>query len=109
MDNSISSSYLEEDNCWDVKLFGEFDIFNSNELKNKLNELANEKNIDLSLDCENLKFMDSTAIGSLVAVLKNVKSYEGSVILRNLKPNLLKLFRITDLDKVFVIEGDTNG
>jgi len=50
--------------------------------------------------------MDSTSIGALVSVLKNVKTYGGKVVLKKLRPNLLKLFRITNLDKVFEIGGE---
>ncbi|MDR2904203.1 MAG: STAS domain-containing protein, partial [Clostridiales bacterium] len=87
---------------------GEIDIFNSNNFKEKLLALAAENPRDLRIDCANLKYMDSTALGALVAVLKNVKLYDGTVFLSNLKPNLTKLFKITNLDKVFIIEGDTN-
>lgn len=109
MDYAITSSYNQEGNYWNVALFGEYDIFNSSELKKTLIELTKEKNLDLHLDCAKVTFMDSTALGSLVAVLKNVKAYEGTIVLKNLKPNLYKLFKITNLDRVFEIAGDVNG
>ena len=106
MDYNISHFYNEADNIWEVTLSGEFDIFNSTSLKSELNELIDKKHADLMLDCAGLDYMDSTAIGSLVAVLKHVKTYGGKVVLTGLKPNLLKLFRITSLNKVFEIEGE---
>ena len=108
MDYGISHAYDEEKKAWDVKLTGEFDIFSSPNLKDGLNELVTSKNADLVLDCSALDYLDSTAIGTLVAVLKNVKVYGGKVVLLGLKPNLLKLFRITSLNKVFEIEGEPN-
>ena len=108
MDYGISHEFCEANNCWEVKLSGEFDIFNSTNLKSELGQLTEQKNVDLVLDCAELDYMDSTAIGSLVSVLKNVKTYGGKVVLKNLKPNLLKLFRITSLNKVFEIEGEPN-
>ncbi|MDR2903143.1 MAG: STAS domain-containing protein [Clostridiales bacterium] len=108
MDYTFNHEFNDARNCWDIKVAGEIDIFNSNEFKEKLLTLAAEKPRDLRIDCSNLKYMDSTALGALVAVLKNVKLYDGTVFLLNLKPNLTKLFKITNLDKVFIIEGDTN-
>jgi len=108
MDYGITYEYDEEKKSWDVKLSGEFDIFNAMNLKTELNALVDQKNADLILDCSALAYMDSTAIGSLVAVLKNVKVYEGKVVLKGLKQNMLKLFRITNLNKVFEIEGESN-
>ena len=106
MDFSMDTLYDEPNNRWMVALKGEVDIFNSQDMKTRLNGLLQERQIDLYLDCKDLEYLDSTALGSLVGVLKNVKDYEGEMHLMSIRPNLLKLFRITNLDKVFVIEGD---
>ena len=108
MDQNITHEYDEEKKSWFVKLTGEFDIFNAASLKSELNGLADKTNADIVLECSELDYLDSTSIGSLVSVLKNVKSYGGRVIIRGLKQNLLKLFRITNLNKVFEIEGESD-
>jgi len=108
LDNEITHVYNDENDVWDVKLTGEFDIFNSSVLKDALNTIIGEKKASLCIDCESLHYMDSTSIGVLVSVLKNVKTYDGAVALKNLKPNLVKLFRITNLNKVFEIEGEAD-
>lgn len=108
MDFRIESVYDEAKNRWCASLFGEVDVFNSVDMKKKLVELINEKNIDLYVNCRSLEYIDSTALGALVAVLKSVKSYGGEMHLLNVKPNLCKLFQITNLDKVFILEGDVN-
>ena len=108
MDYDISYAYSGETDEWEVKLSGEFDIFNSDNLKAELNGLIGQKNISMVIDCFELSFMDSTAIGSLVAVFKNMNTYGGKIALKNLKPNLMKLFRITSLDSVFEIEGESD-
>ena len=108
MDYALDSVFDQDKKCWAVTIFGEVDIFNSAEMKKSLTELINQKNTDMVLDCKYLDYIDSTALGALVGVLKNVKSYGGSIYLRNVKPSLCKLFRITNLDKVFLIEGDVS-
>ena len=44
----------------------------------------------------------------LVALLKKVKAFSGKVSLKNLMPNVNKVIKITNLDKLFIIEGDVN-
>ena len=108
MDYSIEYKYVEEKKYWQVKVFGEIDIFSSQEFKSNLVELLNECVADLRIDCSELNYMDSTALGSLVGALKNVKALNRELYLHNVKPNLKKLFKITNLDKAFLIEGDDN-
>ncbi len=109
MEFSIGSNFDSEKNGWDVEMDGEIDIFNSEQLKSTLIGLMNDKGKNLYLNCEKLTFIDSTALGALVGVLKNVKQSGGDIFINNLKPNLLKLFRITNLDKVFIIGVNENA
>ncbi|MDR1639136.1 MAG: STAS domain-containing protein [Clostridiales bacterium] len=108
MDYVLDSAFDQENKCWSVSIVGEVDIFNSQDMKKSLTDLIKQKNTDMVLDCKYLDYIDSTALGALVGVLKNVKSYGGSIKLRNVKPSLSKLFKITNLDKVFIMEGDVN-
>lgn len=106
MDLSISNNYKAENNLWEVNVKGEIDIFNSQEFKTSLLELLEQKQAGIAIDCDELSYIDSTGLGALVAVLKKTKEFGGEVSLYNVKPKLYKLFRITNLDKVFKIEGE---
>lgn len=109
MDYSIDSLFNTDNNYWDVTISGEVDIFSSQELKIYLVGLLEQKEANIYIDCANLYYMDSTALGALVGVLKNVKACGFNMYLRNVKPNLQKIFKITNLDKVFILEeGDTD-
>lgn len=105
MDIIISHRFDEDKRCWDVAVGGEIDIFNSADFKNSLLEMLAQHPGDLTLDCDKLEYIDSTALGALVTVLKHVKSNGGQMYLKKIRPNLTKLFKITNLDKVFIIEG----
>lgn len=105
MDFIMSHHFDQDKRCWEVALSGEIDIFNSTEFKNQLLELLAQNPGDLVLDCDKLEYIDSTALGVLVTVLKHVKSSGGQMHLKKIRPNLTKLFKITSLDKVFIIEG----
>jgi anti-sigma B factor antagonist len=105
MDYTMERAFDEEGGCWRVALSGELDIFNSAELKTELTALLDERPGDLFINCEGLGFIDSTALGALVSVFKRVKSGEKELHLTALKPNVLKLFRITNLDKIMNVQG----
>lgn len=108
MELTIDSNFDSSSNSWLVKINGEIDLFNSNDMKSKLLSLLGEKQANLIIDCKNLEYIDSTALGALVAVLKNAKEYGCDVILKDVRPNIEKLFRITNLDKVFGLDGGKN-
>jgi anti-sigma B factor antagonist len=104
MDYAITSAYNEREQRLDVTLTGEVDIFNSADLKKSLTELLAKHDAHLYLHCAKLSYIDSTALGALVAVMKTVKSNGREMHLVAVKPNLLKLFRITNLDTVFIMD-----
>jgi len=104
MDFTLEHSYNDAKERWETDISGEIDIFTSDIMKGKFLALIEEKKADIYINCQKLEYIDSTALGALVAVLKNVKNYNGSVHLLNIRPNLAKLFKITNLDKVFIIE-----
>ena len=98
MDNTIENGKLR------VLLKGEVDISTAPEFKTRLYELVGEGDKDIELFCEELSYIDSTGLGILVGALKRVKKNEDSVYIYRLKDNIKKLFRITGLDKVFILE-----
>ena len=104
MDFEMTTAFDQDKDVWNIELSGEVDIFNANKMKNGLTELILEKPKNLRINCRALEYIDSTALGALVAVLKNARAYDGEIHLLNVRPNIAKLFRITNLDKVFVIE-----
>jgi len=108
MEYNLSAVFSEERNAWCAQAEGEVDIFNSNAFRDGLLALITDKPAGIILDCSGLKYIDSTGLGSLVTVLKSVKTAGGSITLRNLKPSLAKLFKITSLDKSFIMDGDTH-
>ena len=108
MDFILSSNFNETKNLWEVFITGEIDIYNSIKFKESLCNLIDNKPTDIHIYCEKLEYIDSTGLGSLVAILKKVRQYNGNIHLFNLTASVSKLFKITDLNKVFIIEGDAN-
>ncbi len=102
----LDANYDESLNRWDVHLYGEVDIYNAESLKNELHALIDDKKADVVLDCNSLKYIDSTGLGVLVSTLKKVKEAEKQISIINLKPYIAKIFTLTGLDKIFLIEVD---
>ena len=86
-----------------VDLQGDLDINSNKEFKDKVNSVKGVKNI--TVNCENLSYIDSTGLGAFISIYKNIKEKGEKLVITGLKPHIKKIFLITDLDKVFEIEG----
>ncbi len=101
---NITHNYNSSTNTWEVSLSGEVDVYNAPQLKEVLHSLLDQHNSSIIIDCRDLKYIDSTGLGVLIGVLKRVKDNDGNVFIKNLKPYIKKIFTITGLDKIFLIE-----
>lgn len=92
------------DNYVRIVISGEVDIYTSNELKETLYEIIDSNQKDLKIDCRELNYIDSTGLGIFVGALKKAKQYNANIYIYNLRDNIKKLFIITGLDKLFIME-----
>lgn len=92
------------ENITGVFLDGEVDIYTAHNLKRKLYEIIDQTQQDVRINCAKLNYIDSTGLGILVGALKKAKSYGKDIHIVDLKDNIKKLFLITGLDKLFIIE-----
>ena len=86
-----------------VDLQGDLDINSNKEFKEKVNSVQGVKKI--IVNCENLSYSDATGLGALISIYKHIKEKGEKLVITGLKPHIKKIFLITDLDKVFEIEG----
>lgn len=101
---SLKIVYEINENTLEVKPVGEVDIYTSPELKNKIYELIEEKNINILINGEELDYIDSTGLGVLMGIYKKLQEKSLNIKIINLKPNIYKLFDITGLNKIFSIQ-----
>lgn len=101
---NININFNEENNHWLVEAEGEIDIYTSPKLKEDVSKALEDKKADIVMDCKKLSYLDSTGLGTLIGILKIIRENDYKIYIRNLKPNIRKLFDITELDKVFTIE-----
>lgn len=85
---------------------GEIDLVSQSRLKDVINDLVVAREVDIVIDLEETTFLDSTGLGALIGARRKTHAFRGSFALVCTQPNLLKVFRITSLDKVFAIYPD---
>src|SRR5699024_6126351 len=101
--------FNNEKNLWDIKLDGDLDIYTSNDFRNKVIQSFEQKEVSLNIDGEKLKYIDNTGLGVLISILKILQEKDKEIYIENIKPNIRKIFDITELDKLFVIRGENNA
>ncbi len=52
-------------------------------------------------DFEGVKFFSSQVLGLLLEIRAKLKAYEGKVVISAINPRLHRVFKITNLDKIF--------
>lgn len=62
--------------------------------------------IQLVINFQNVKFLTSSVLGLLIRISKKVYEKEGTLRLCAITPQILDVFRITRLDKIFEIHTD---
>ena len=106
MSLSIEVKFDKDNNQLVVIPEGDIDIYTSNKFKEKVMNSFEKNQGDISIDGSKLEYVDSTGLGALISILKSVKEANNEIFISNLKPNIRKLFDITELDKLFTIRGE---
>ncbi|HEV2075402.1 MAG TPA: STAS domain-containing protein [Thermoleophilaceae bacterium] len=86
-----------------IELGGEVDLYTAPEFKERLVQLIDEGKTRLVVDLGKATFIDSTTLGVLVGAVKRLRPTGGSLALVCTDPNIVKIFEITGLDRVFPI------
>ena len=84
------------------------DAHNSGELKAQMVRLFEEGKINLVIDLQGVKFVDSSGLGAMVSGFKNASSRNGSLKLSGLQLQVKSMFELTRLHRVFEIFPDVD-
>jgi anti-sigma B factor antagonist len=88
-----------------IEVGGEIDVYTAPKLREKLITLVEEGSYQLIVDMEGVEFLDSTGLGVLVGGLKRVRAHDGWIDLVCRQSRILRIFKITGLNKVFSIHN----
>ena len=108
MSLNIKVDFSEKDNMWIFLPEGEIDIYTSSKLKKEVLDNFESRETDILIKGNELNYIDSTGLGALIYILKKLQQKDYKIYLSDIKPNIRKIFDITELDKLFIIRGEGN-
>jgi len=71
--------------------------------------IKNQKPKNLIIDFTGVKFFSSQALGILLDAKKKISAQKGNVIISGINPQLYRVFKITNLDKIFKFYPDAQA
>lgn len=80
-----------------------FAVDEAADFREKVNTLISKGEKQFVLDFSNCTFVDSTGLGILVGIYKKCTELNGSLKLHSINAQVIKIFNLTRLDKVFQI------
>ncbi len=86
-----------------LEVTGEIDVYTAPQLRERLISLVDDGARWIVVDLSRVEFLDSTGLGVLVGALKRLRGAGGGLSLVCAHERLLKIFRITGLDRVFTL------
>lgn len=86
-----------------IALSGDIDLGNAENFYTETLNAYQAAPSDITFDCKELNFIDSTTLGTFVKILKTLKANGHTMRLINLQAKIKKLFLICSLDKIMEI------
>ena len=88
---------------------GEIDFATGPQLKDAITETLVGGDVNLIIDLLAVDFIESTGLGALIGGRRRAYALKGSLSLVCTEQQMLKIFRITGLDKVFTIHDTVDA
>lgn len=93
----------------EIKVFrpsGVLDSLNGSELRREVNDAIASGARNILVNCQDVTFMDSSGLGALVMMLKNVREVEGKLALCCIIDQIQMVLELTSMDNVFQVFPD---
>jgi anti-sigma B factor antagonist len=99
---------MEKNNGFNVLTIADerIDAHNSVELKAYLMQFIDSGETNIVLQLAQVRFIDSSGLGALLAGRKQMLAKAGQFVLANIQPQVLSMFELTRLNRVFDIYAD---
>lgn len=88
-----------------VLMDGDLDIYSSPDFSKEVQENYSKASKNIVFDASKLNYIDSTGLGAFISLYKNVNEDGNKIKITGIKNNVAKIFKITELDKLFEIEA----
>ena len=93
----------KNNNIYVIELDGELDLYNAYKVKTLYAKMAEKGINSIILDLENLDYLDSSGLGSMIYIFSDLKNHDGKMSLCHLNGAPKNLIQMTRLDKLFLI------
>lgn len=93
----------ELENIVIIQVIGDFHIGNVNNFEELWHEQIEKKPKTIAINCKELNYIDSSAIGTLVKFLNNAMSKQIKLVFFDLNDAIQNIFKNARLDKFFNI------
>lgn len=95
--NGFSVLYIKEERI---------DAHNSGDLKQYILDMIESGENNIVVQLQEVKFVDSSGLGALLAGYKHAATKSGKLALSNMQRQVLSMFELTRLNRVFEIYSD---
>ena len=84
-----------------VSVTGELDIATAEQAYSYISEVIDGRPAPVTVDLSGLTFCDASGLGALARVARHAREAGRQLMLTSVRPSLLKIMRITGVDRVF--------
>jgi len=103
MEDRMDIQCVEKNAFTLLTLSGKLDLMNAVEVKETVKSLLDRDRTMIHIDMSGVDFINSSGLGAMVSMLKEIRLRQGRLTLSNLAPYIVEIFEITQLANVFEI------
>ena len=89
-----------------IQPVGILDGIQGNKLRQEIQSLIQAGTKNILIDCEKIKFVDSSGLGVLVSIMRSVKQINGRFAICSVNDQVKMLLELTSMNKVLKIVTD---
>jgi anti-sigma B factor antagonist len=93
----------EQDSVAILSLNGRLDLASGATLKEQVKRLIEKETTQIHLTLADVEFINSSGLGALVSIMKEIRILKGRLSLSNLASYVQEIFEITQLSHIFEI------
>ena len=89
-----------------IQPVGILDGIQGNKLRREVLDLIQAGAKNILIDCEKIKFVDSSGLGALVTIMRSAKQVNGRFAICSINDQIKMLLELTSMNKVLAIVAD---
>ncbi|MBD3184690.1 anti-sigma factor antagonist [Candidatus Poribacteria bacterium] len=101
--SEVSFEVRSENDIQIVDITGQLDAFSTPDAKAEFKKITDARNYKILLNMDNVTYVNSTAIGAIVAVAQQVRRRKGDLKICGMKDDIRKVFDLVGASKILEI------